>query len=113
MAPRIPTIKLSPTANSDRSPATLSFHSAHRLASSLASWKAEIDAEVARGSEDLHYQGLIYETIRVEARHLIHWCTLQGLITDSDYYDGITESLLELIESTGTHGMFGMIGDAP
>lgn len=112
MEPRLPTIKLAPTANSDRAPATLSFHSAHRLASSLAAWKTEIDAEVARGSENLHYQGLIYETIRVEARHLIHWCALQGLVTGSDYYDGITEALTELIESTGIHGMFGVV-DAP
>jgi hypothetical protein len=95
---RIPTIKLNPMGNNaDRSPYTLSFHSAWRLADSLVAYKSEIDARVASGEEDAHYRSLVYDTIATEARHLIFWCRQQDLVTGSDYYEGTIQDLSELI----------------
>jgi hypothetical protein len=106
---KTPKIKLSPGSNSDRAVATLSFHSAHRLASSLSAWKDEIDARRASGEEDAHYQSLVYETIRTEARHLAQWCKLQNVVQGTDYFDCILEDLIDLIERLGIHGMLGFI----
>lgn len=83
--------------NSDRSPYTLSSHAAWRLAASLTDWKSEIDADVAAGREGSDYRALIYDTIATEARHLIHWCRQQDLVSGQDYHDQTIQALSELI----------------
>jgi hypothetical protein len=83
--------------NSDRYPATLSFHAASRLAHSLCEWKREIDAEVASGRESADYAELVHDTIETEARHLIYFCRTQNLAQQTDYYDCIIDSLVDLM----------------
>jgi hypothetical protein len=95
------TIKLNDYGdNSTRMPSTLSFHSASRLGQSLRLWVKEIDLEVYRGREDEHYQGLVYNTINTEARHLEDWCREQNRVHGTDYFDCIIEDLVSLQKDT-------------
>jgi hypothetical protein len=85
--------------NSDRYPATLSYHAASRLAFSLCAWKTEIDDAVAAGHEGADYRELVVDTITTEARHLIYFCRAQNFAQATNYYDDIIDMLVDLINS--------------